>query len=148
MVVANQPRLKKAICWKAYTYPSLTPRPGAITQQRNSARFAWSVVNNIYTLSYKNQQLKYMHQFFFSLPIQTIVKATNNNQLQGIPCLNPPQIVHKYLAPSPATSKGRLKNREEMYIRRDQRRKKQKMQCQSKMCSKPPHQLVSSPIQI
>ena len=50
-----------------------------------------------------------MHQSFFSPPIQTIAKAANNNQLQGIPCLNSPKIVQKYLVPSPATSKGGLK---------------------------------------
>ena len=50
-----------------------------------------------------------MHQSLFSPPSQTIVEAANHNQLQDIPCLNSPKQVKKYLALSPATSKGRLK---------------------------------------
>ena len=85
------------------------PRRGAITQPQTRPGLAHNVANNLYTLPYKHQQLKYMHQSFFSPPIQTITKAAKNNQLQGIPCLNSPKIVQKYLAPSPATSKGQLK---------------------------------------
>ena len=64
--------------------------------------------NNLYTLPFKQQQLKYMHQSFFNLPIQTLIAASNNNQLKGIPLLNNAKMIKKYLAPSPATFKGRL----------------------------------------
>eukprot|EP00804_Cyclotella_cryptica_P005555 CCRYP_003060-RA/>CCRYP_003060-RA protein AED:0.28 eAED:0.31 QI:0/0/0/1/0/0/4/0/813 len=60
---------------------------------------------NMYTLPSKQQQLKYMHQAFFSPPIATLLKAINNNQLQGFPLMK----ADLYLAPSPATSKGHMK---------------------------------------
>ena len=63
---------------------------------------------NMYTLPSKQQQLKYMHQAFFSPPIATLLKAINNNQLQGFPLMKA-DLVRKYLAPSPATSKGHMK---------------------------------------
>jgi hypothetical protein len=62
----------------------------------------------MYTLPSKQQQLKYMHQAFFSPPIATLLKAINNNQLQGFPLMKA-DLVRKYLAPSPATSKGHMK---------------------------------------
>eukprot|EP00804_Cyclotella_cryptica_P006049 CCRYP_000271-RA/>CCRYP_000271-RA protein AED:0.21 eAED:0.21 QI:0/0/0/1/0/0/7/0/881 len=63
---------------------------------------------NLYTLPYKQQQLKYIHQSFFSPPLHTLIKAINNGQLEGIPFMKA-DLVRKYLAPSPATSKGRMK---------------------------------------
>ena len=42
------------------------------------------MANNIYTLPYKQKQLKYMHQSFFSPPVAMIIKAISNNQLEGI----------------------------------------------------------------
>ena len=77
-------------------------------QQRQVATRV-NVSNNLCTLPYKHQQLKYMHQSFFSPPSQTLVEAANNNQLQGIPYLHSSKQVNKYLAPLPATSKERLK---------------------------------------
>jgi len=50
-----------------------------------------------------------MHQSFFSAPIQTIIDAAHNDQLEGIPFLSKPALIRKYLAPSPATPKGRMK---------------------------------------
>ena len=50
-----------------------------------------------------------MHQSFFSLLIQQIVDAAMNNQLEGIPFLSKPELIRKYLPPSPATPKGRMK---------------------------------------
>eukprot|EP00804_Cyclotella_cryptica_P014650 CCRYP_012669-RA/>CCRYP_012669-RA protein AED:0.66 eAED:0.28 QI:0/0/0/0.66/0/0.33/3/0/1062 len=64
--------------------------------------------HNVYTLPFKQQQLKYMHQAFFSPPVHTLIKAINNDQLLGVPFMKP-DLVRKYLAPSPATSKGRMK---------------------------------------
>ncbi|KAL7518802.1 hypothetical protein ACHAWX_003603 [Stephanocyclus meneghinianus] len=63
---------------------------------------------NLYTLRYKQQQLRYIHQSFFSPPPHTLIKAINNGQLEGIPFMKA-DLVRKYLAPSPATSKGRMK---------------------------------------
>jgi hypothetical protein len=63
---------------------------------------------NVYTLPFKQQWMKYMHQSFFSPPIPTLIKAINNNQLNGIPMMKA-DLVRKYLAPSPATSKGHMK---------------------------------------
>ena len=65
-------------------------------------------VHNLYTLPYKQQPLKYMHQSFFNLPAQTLIAAAKNDQLKGIPLLSNAKMIKKYLAPSPATSKGRL----------------------------------------
>jgi hypothetical protein len=57
---------------------------------------------NVYTLPFKQQQLKFMHQAFFNPPIHTLIKAMNNGQLEGIPFMKA-DLVRKYLAPSPAT---------------------------------------------
>ena len=64
--------------------------------------------NNVHTLPYKQNQLKYMHQMFFNPPIPTLIDAIKNGQLEGIPCMKA-DLVRKYLAPSPATPKGRMK---------------------------------------
>ena len=64
--------------------------------------------NNLYMLPCRQQQLKYMHQAFFNLPTQTLIAAANNDQFRGVPFLNSTKMIRKYLAPSPATSKGRL----------------------------------------
>jgi hypothetical protein len=63
---------------------------------------------NVYTLPFKQQQLKYMHQSFFNPPIHTLIKAIRNGQLEGIPFMKA-DLVRKYLAPSPATLKGCMK---------------------------------------
>jgi len=49
-----------------------------------------------------------MHQSFFNIPIPTLLKAIDNEQLKGIPFMKA-DLVRKYLAKSPATSKGRMK---------------------------------------
>eukprot|EP00804_Cyclotella_cryptica_P002616 CCRYP_010443-RA/>CCRYP_010443-RA protein AED:0.32 eAED:0.22 QI:0/-1/0/1/-1/1/1/0/664 len=63
---------------------------------------------NLYTLPFKQQQVKYVHQAFFSPPTHTLLKAINNGQLEGVPYMKS-DLIRKYLAPSPATSKGRMK---------------------------------------
>ena len=63
---------------------------------------------NVYTLPYKQNQLKYMHQSFFNPSLPTLLHAIENGQLEGIPFMKP-QLVPKYLAKSPATSKGGMK---------------------------------------
>ena len=65
-----------------------------------------------------------MHQSFFIPPSQTVNKAANNNQLQGIPYLTSPKITKTCVASSPETSKGQLKkNKEQIYAHRNQRRR-------------------------
>ena len=55
------------------------PLQGPGRQQHNT--------NNLYTLPFKQQQLKYMHQAFFNLQIQTLIPVANNGQMKGIPLL-------------------------------------------------------------
>ena len=45
----------------------------------------------------------------FSAPITTIIDAAQDDQLKGIPFLNDQNMIRKYLPPSPATAKGRIK---------------------------------------
>jgi hypothetical protein len=63
---------------------------------------------NVYTIPYRQNQVKYMHQSFFSPPKHTLIKAINNKQLEGIPFMKA-DMIRKHLSNSPATSKGRLK---------------------------------------
>jgi len=62
----------------------------------------------VYTLPYKQQRVKYMHQTFFAMPPATLEKAIANDQLKGFPCMNLKD-VRRHLPPSPATPKGRMK---------------------------------------
>ena len=80
-------------------------------QKHNSYRLRkqqHSAAATVYTLPYKQQQMKYMHQSFFNLPATTLIKAIINNQLINIPCMKV-DTIRKYLSPSPATPKGRMK---------------------------------------
>ena len=63
---------------------------------------------NVYTIPHKQNQMKYMHQSFLNAPIPTLLKAIKNDQLRGIPFMKS-ELIIKYLARSPATSKGRMK---------------------------------------
>ena len=65
--------------------------------------------SSLYTLPYKQNQLKYMHQAFFNAPIKMLIETALNNQLTGVPFINNPDTIRKYMAPSPATPKGRMK---------------------------------------
>ena len=66
------------------------------------------MAHNVYTLLYKQNQLKYMHQSFFNPPIATLIRAINDNELDGIPFMKT-DLVSKYLLLSPVTPKGRMK---------------------------------------
>ena len=48
--------------------------------------------------------LKYMHQTLFNPPMETLIKAIENDQLEGFPFMKT-KMVRKYLAPSLATVK-------------------------------------------
>lgn len=63
---------------------------------------------NVYTLPFKQQQLKYMHQAFFNPLIHTLITAINNGHLENIPFMKA-DLIRKYLTPSSATSKGCMK---------------------------------------
>ena len=62
----------------------------------------------VYTLPYKQQKIKYMHQTFFAMPQATLEKAISNNQLKGFPMMTLKDL-RRHLPPSPATPKGRMK---------------------------------------
>ena len=55
--------------------------------------------SSLYTLPYKQNQLKYMHQAFFNAPIKMLIDAAHNNQLTGVPFINNADNIRKYLAP-------------------------------------------------
>ena len=108
-LILTSRRDKKTGMWKLpinpvsrdNTLPSLNlPLQGPRRQQHTA--------HNLYTLPFKQQQLKYMHQSFFNTPIQILIAVVNNGQLKGVPLLNDAKMIKKYLALSPATSKGRL----------------------------------------
>ena len=42
-------------------------------------------------------------------PLKMLIEAALNNQLMGIPFINNPNFIRKYLAPLPSTPKGRMK---------------------------------------
>ena len=64
--------------------------------------------NNVHMIPYKHNQLNYMHQSMFLPPIATLIKAIDNDFLEGFTFMKY-KLVHKYLAKSPATAKGRMK---------------------------------------
>ena len=73
------------------------------TKQQEQVHHA---VNNVHTLPYLQNQVRYMHQTFFSQPNHTLIKAIANNQLKGFPFMNA-DLLRKHLAHAPATAKGR-----------------------------------------
>ena len=88
-------------------------------QEQNPPNIAAATV---YTLSYKQQKVKYMHQTFFTLPPTTLEKAISNNQLKSFPMMNTKNI-RRHLLLLPATPKGRMKNPEEAPEVCDEKRK-------------------------
>ena len=78
-----------------------------------------------------------MHQAFFNLPIQTLITAANNGQMKGIPLLNDAKMIKKYLAPSPATSKGRL-TKQRSNVRSTRPKEKTKQQTEEEIDSNEP----------
>ena len=69
-----------------------------------------------------------MHRSFFNVPIPTLIKAIQNDQLTGFPCMAVKN-VKKYLAPSPARTKGCMK-RLQTGIRSTTKRKEQREKIQ------------------
>ncbi|KAL7426973.1 hypothetical protein ACHAXH_000515 [Discostella pseudostelligera] len=66
--------------------------------------------NNVHTIPHLQNRVKYMHQAFFCLPIQTLLRTANLGFLNNLPFLQP-DLIHKHLTNSPATAKGHLKLR-------------------------------------
>ena len=64
---------------------------------------------SLYTLPYKQNQLNYMHQSFLNAPLNMLIEAALSNQLMGIPFIKNPNFIRIYLAPSSATTKGKMK---------------------------------------
>ena len=64
--------------------------------------------SNIHIVPYKQNQLKYMHQSMFSPPDSTLINAIINDFIEGFTFMKN-KLVRRYLAKSPATSKGRMK---------------------------------------
>jgi hypothetical protein len=62
----------------------------------------------LYHCTTKENAVKFMHQSLCNPPITSLLKAINAGFPRGAPHLNA-KSVHKYLMPSPATSKGHMK---------------------------------------
>ena len=61
------------------------------------------MTSNLYTLPYKQQQIKYMHQTFFAPLHTTLLKAIDKGHLKNIPFMTRDNVM-KFLANNPATS--------------------------------------------
>lgn len=64
--------------------------------------------NSIHTITHLQNHIKYMHQAFFCLPEQTLLRAASLGFLNNMPFLTL-DLIHRYLTKSPAMAKGRLK---------------------------------------
>ena len=100
--------------WRLPINPSAPPSATNTIAQQNlhlspqqQSSHASHQASNVHTLPYLQNQVKYMHQTFFSQPKHSLIKAINNNQLKGIPFMQA-ELLRKYLARAPATPKGRM----------------------------------------
>ena len=75
----------------------------------NQQQTAMHSAHSLYTFPYKQNKLNYMHQSFLNAPLQLLIDADLNNQLMGIPFLNDPESIRKYLVSSPETPEGHMK---------------------------------------
>ena len=87
---------------------TMNTRPRKKHSNYKSTKQVHSAAETVYTLPYKQQQMKYMHQSFFNLPATTLIKAIVNNQLINIPCMKL-NAIKNYLPLSPVTPKGQMK---------------------------------------
>ena len=86
-------RDEKSGMWKLPINPINKNNDNAYLDLAPTNKGSDHTASNLYTLPYKQQQLKYMHQAFFNPPIATIIDAAKNNQLHGIPFLGKPELV-------------------------------------------------------
>ena len=105
----------KTMLWRLPLNPKAPPSAGNTVAQQNlqlstqqQISHASHFANNVHTLPYLQNQVKYMHQTFFSQPMHTLIKAINNNQLKGIPFMQA-DLLCKHLAQSPVIPKGRMR---------------------------------------
>jgi len=63
------------------------------------------VAQNVYTLPYKQNQLKFMRQPFFRPPIETQIQAIHRENLEGFPYMHA-ALLQKHLAPAPSDIQG------------------------------------------
>ena len=119
-LVSEGGKYKNMALWKLPINPTANPthkQQGHHIEALNICTARWKQKSNLHTansslhtLPYKQNQLKYMYQEFFNATIKMLIEAALNNQLTGIRFINNSDSIHKYLAPSPATPKGRTKN--------------------------------------
>jgi hypothetical protein len=79
-----------------------------LPRTRLAANINHTAATLVYMLPYKQQQMKYMHQSFYNIPIPTLIEAIQNNQLTGFLCMMV-ENAKKYLVPLTSTPKGRMK---------------------------------------
>ena len=65
------------------------------------------IMNNMHTILYLRNQVKFMHQTLFPPLLRALIKAINNNQLKGMPFMMT-NLIRKHLTTLPATAKGRM----------------------------------------
>ena len=85
-------------------------RPIIQGTKHNTTISTYDAAFNVYTIPHKQNQLKYIHQSFFSPPLPTLIKAIRNDQLTTVPFMKEATVM-RHLAKAPATSKGRMKLR-------------------------------------
>ena len=112
-LVLTGKRDPKTMLWRLPINPAPTPQPSLANAIKMDVHLmphqqANHMAYNVYTIPYKQNQMKYMHQSFFNAPIHTILHAIDNKQMEGIPFMKA-DLIRKYLAKSPATSKGRMR---------------------------------------
>jgi len=87
-----------------------TPRYGANNSTHSAPNrvSTHETIHNVHTIPHLQNRVKFMHQVLFCPPIQTLLRTSNLGFLDGFPFLTL-ELIHKHLAKSPATAKGRLK---------------------------------------
>ena len=105
----------KTMLWRLPINPKAPPSAGNTVAQKKlqlstqqQISHASHFANNVHTFPYLQNQVKYMHQKFFSQPKHTLIKAINNNQLKGVSFVQA-DLLRKHLAQSPAVPKGRTR---------------------------------------
>jgi hypothetical protein len=97
--------------WRLPLRPAQPPWQAINNEAYNTAygsAHLMETANNVHTIPYLQNRVKYMHQVFFCPPMQTLLRAANLGFLEGFPFLTP-DLIHRHLTKSPATAKGRLK---------------------------------------
>jgi hypothetical protein len=93
---------------KLNTDTNLTQSGPSIDHTPQLPQDARHIAGFLYNCTTKANNVKFMHQSLCNPPISSLLRAIKHNFLKGTShlCAN---MVHKYLQPSPATSKGHMK---------------------------------------